>query len=456
VTRSAWIRGLVLICLIESLASARPAFADTSAVEEIVAVLQQKGLIDQATGDEILAKQEKSDALAAAPKPVSSSPSLTEGWTWSGDFRLRDEQFWYGRAFGGNPDDDNRMRYRARLGFTKQVNSFALVGMRAASGTGDWRSTNVSFGQSSNWAPFSLYLDRAYVQLALPDPGGIGLKTSFTGGRMANPFIWKEGLDKLIWDEDIAPTGLALSTSISPAEGTRLFANVGYFVELTQSSATEVKVWGFQLGGSTNVAENVRIGARASLYDWGNVSSDPNFALAPTVTNPSNQRFGNLPTAFDDDVRIGETSAFVGFSGIEQWPLSVYGTLAYNFTAEAGTVSGVRVGPDAAAWMLGFEIGDAKEWFLLGVEYSYVPANAVLALYTDSDMFDGYTNRKGWGAYVARELAANTEFRLSLWDGDTIKTTGSMPNGPYNPAGMTSAYQQANRQRMQADVNFKF
>jgi hypothetical protein len=71
-------------------------------------------------------------------------------------------------------------------------------------------------------------------------------------------------------------------------------------------------------------------------------------------------------------------------------------------------------------------------------------------------MFDGYTNREGWGVYLARELAANTELRLSLWDGEPIETTQSVPNGPYNPAGMTSAFQQANRRRMQADVNFKF
>ncbi len=93
---------------------------------------------------------------------------------------------------------------------------------------------------------------------------------------------------------------------------------------------------------------------------------------------------------------------------------------------------------------------------LLGVEYSYIPANAVLALYTDSDMFDGYTNREGWGVYVARELAANTELKVSLWDSEPIRTTGSTPNGPFNPVGLTSAFQQANRRRMQADLNFKF
>jgi hypothetical protein len=121
-----------------SLGGATLAAADeTNAVEDIVSVLQQKGLIDEATGDEILAKQERSEAKQAAATPaVATGPALTEGIVWSGDFRLRDEQFWYGRAFGGTEDDDNRFRYRARLGFTKQVNSWALVGLRLAVGHG--------------------------------------------------------------------------------------------------------------------------------------------------------------------------------------------------------------------------------------------------------------------------------------------------------------------------------
>ncbi len=448
----------VLAFLTSSMAFSTSARADESnAVEDIVAVLQQKGLIDEATGDEILAKQERSDAKQAAAKPPVSAASLTEGFVWNGDFRLRDEQFWYGRAFGGTADDDNRFRYRARLGFTKQVNSWALVGLRVASGTGDYRSTNVSFGNQANWAPYSVYLDRAYAQFALPDPGGVGLTTTLVGGRVANPFVWKNSVDKMIWDEDISPTGFALTSSISPMEGTKLFGTVGYFVELTQSTDTEAKVFGFQLGGSTALAEKLTVGARASFYDWANVSADPNFAINSTSSSNSNQRFGNLPTAFDDDVHVGETSAFVSWSGIEGWPALVWGTVAYNFTAEAGTVNGVRVGSEAAAWGVGIEIGDPKALVLLGVTYNYIPANAVLALYTDSDMFDGYTNREGFGVYLARELAANTELKLSLWDGEPIRTTGSSSgDGPFNPDTWTSANQQANRRRLQADLNFKF
>jgi hypothetical protein len=178
------------------------------------------------------------------------------------------------------------------------------------------------------------------------------------------------------------------------------------------------------------------------------VSADPTFASRSEAT-------GNLPTAFDADARIAEGSVFVTWSGIEGWPAVVWGTVAYNLTADTGEVDGVRVGPDQTAYGFGIEVGDAKALFLLGLEYSHIPANSVLGLYTDSDMFDGFVNREGFGVYLAREVASNTEFKLSLWEGEPIKTTASGEgNGPYNIS--TSSDHQANRKRLQADLNFKF
>mgnify|MGYP003444056530 CR=1 FL=1 len=58
----------------------------------------------------------------------------------------------------------------------------------------------------------------------------------------------------------------------------------------------------------------------------------------------------------------------------------VWGTVAYNFSADRGTVEGARVGPDQTAYGYGIEIGDAKKFVLIGVEYSHFPATAALSL----------------------------------------------------------------------------
>jgi hypothetical protein len=440
-----------VLALALSVAPSARAADDGGAVEEILTVLRQKGLIDEATEADILAKQERAEAkqasAAAAEKPVSSGPAFLQGFVFSGDFRLRNEQFWYGRAFGGANDDNNRFRYRARIGFTKQLNSWALVGLRLNSSQDrDYRSTNVTFGNTSNWAPDEIYIDQAYLRLNLPDPGGVGLATTFTAGKMANPFVWKNSLDKLLWDEDISPEGFALTTSIAPMEGSKLFLTGAYFIESQQSSDADARVWGLQSGGSVK-AGVTEVGARASYYAWSHVTNDPNF-ISGSLSR------GNLPTGLDEDMDLGEASVYLTFSGIEGWPALLWGTYVRNFTADSGIVDGVPVDDESDAYGFGVEIGDAA-LVRLGVAYNHVEANGVLGLYTDSDLFDGFTNREGFGIYAAHAFSPYSEFKLTLWEGEPIKTTASgANNGPYNIS--TSSDQGANRKRLQADVNFKF
>ncbi len=422
-----------------------------TAVDQIVSVLREKGLIDEATGNEILAKQAKAEAAQAAKAaPPVSQGSLLDGFIFSGDLRLRDEQFWYGRAFGSTADDNNRIRYRARIGFTKQVTPWALVGVRLASGVTDYRSTNVSAGEGADFNYDSVFFDRAYAQFALPDPG-IGLKTSLTAGKMQNPFIWKNGVDRIMWDDDIAPEGVALTTSWSPNERSRLWGTFGYYIELQNSTAVDPRVFGYQAGGSIKVIDAVEVGARVSYYDWEHLGNDASGAgfFGRSAAN------GNLPNAFDPDMSVIESSGYVSWAGLEGWPVILWGTWVQNLAADGAIVDGVRIGAEDQAFGFGLEAGDAKKLLRFGVGYHHVEANAVAALYTDSDLLDGRTNRRGFVLYGFREVATNTELRFSLFDGHPIKTSGSgFGDGPFNISGTTDS--QANRRRLQADLNMKF
>jgi Putative porin len=426
---------------------------DGTAVDQIVAVLREKGLIDAATGDEILAKQAHAEAAQVAKTP-SVSQGLLDGFIFSGDLRLRDEQFWYGSGLGtSGAHDNNRARYRARIGFTKEIVPWALVGVRLVTGTTEYRSTNVTVGQTSNFAFDTVYFDRVYAQFKLPDPG-VGLASTLTVGKMPNPYLWKNGMDKIVWDDDITPEGVALTTTYSPSENVKLFATGGLFIELQSSTHTDPKLWAFQTGGSLKLQQAVEVGARASYYDWRALSNDPNTASQPGFFSRS-QSLGNLISAFDPDMRIIESSGYVSWKGLEDWPMIFWGTWAQNLAANAAVVSGVRVGSNDQAYGFGAEAGDAKAFLRFGVAWQHVEANAVPALYTDSDMFDGLTNREGWSLYGFRELWTNTEVRLSLWNEKPIKTTASgTGTGPFNIS--TSTDSQAYRYRMQADLNFKF
>ncbi|HKC51622.1 MAG TPA: putative porin, partial [Myxococcota bacterium] len=371
---------------------------DGTAVDQIVAILREKGLIDEATGDEILAKQAKSAAAQPEKATPPAGQGLLDGFLFSGDLRLRDEQFWYSRALGANAaNDNNRVRYRARIGFTKQVNPWALIGVRLVSDTSDYRSTNVSVGEASDFSYDSVFFDKVYAQFLIPDPG-IGLKTTLTAGKMANPFIWKNGLDKMLWDEDITPEGVTLSSSYSPTENSKLWANVGYWVELQNASHTDPRITAYQLGGSLKLAESVEAGVRASYYDFVHLAND---ATSATHTGffARSEANGNLPSAFSPDMRIVESSGYVNWAAFEQWPLTVWATWARNAAAQSAVIDGVSVGDNDTAWGFGVEAGDAKKIVRLGVAWQHIEANAVSAQYTDSDMFDGKTNRQGWAVY---------------------------------------------------------
>ena len=455
------VRARVLVCLslyTAVLIAGAARADDTSAVQDIVAILREKGLIDQTTGDEILAKQASSDAKAAkAAATPSVSQGLLEGFIWSGDLRLRDEQFWYMKGMGADgvsANDNNRIRYRARIGFTKQINDWALIGVRIATDTTDYRSTNISAGETSDFQYDSVFFDKVYATFLVPDPG-IGLKTSLTAGKMTNPFLWKNTMERIIWDEDITPEGVALSSTWAPTENTKLFMNLGYFVELQNATQTDPRVYGYQLGGSVKVPEAaVEVGARASYYDWRHLANDANSAthtgfFARTFAN------GNLPNGFDPDMHIIESTGYVTWSGLEEWPITLWGTWAQNLSADGGVVKGVSIGAQDQAFGVGVEGGDAKRWFRAGAAFNHVEANAVVAQYTDSDMFDGRTNREGWALYIWREILPNTELRFTLWDQHPIKTTASgLGNGPFNISATTDS--QASRRRGQFDVNFKF
>ena len=247
---------------------------------------------------------------------------------WSGDFRLRDEQFWYGqRVRRRTADDNNRFRYRARFGFTKQVNPWALVGVRLVTDTTATTAARTSASASRpNLAPYSVYLDRAYgaVHAARSrrhrprrppsSPGGSRTRSS---GR--TPSTRSSGTRT---SARPASRSRARSRRSRARSSSRPSATSS---SCTQAQLTDTKVWGFQLGGSsTRRARSSRLGARASFYDWEQRSSnDPNFAIRDASTGTSNQHFGNLPTAFNDDVaRSASRTVYVSWSGIEDWPAS--------------------------------------------------------------------------------------------------------------------------------------
>ena len=320
----------------------------TGTIEEIVAILRNEGLIDEATQQKLLVKH-------ASEREKKHTNGVLEGLEWSGDLRVRHEAFWFdGDATGARePDNRYRLRYRARIGFEKQLSDRVRVGLRLASGVGSNRGTNVSFGEQPDFGPEDIFIDRAWVELRLGDGP---VDTRLRLGKVSNPFRWRVDLDRLMWDPDITPEGGTLQVQKSFGERGELWGTFGAFIAEENSgvvgSKSDPKVFVLQLGATRRLTDALELGGRVSAYEWR--SLDRTFIeRAKTL--------GNLDSAFDGKARIGELSAYGRFMASEACPVLLHGSLERNFTADSAPIGGGLGDAEDIAWAAGFEVGDARK-----------------------------------------------------------------------------------------------
>ena len=249
----------VLLAL-ASLSAAAPAPAEENpALVETLAILRERGLIDEAKHAELVTKNQAWEA---------SHPSLLSRLEWSGDFRGRLEDFWYQEDdFDVDTQDRNRLRYRLRIGARAKVNDVVTAGFRLASGENDHRSTNQTLGREDDFGPDSIFIDQAYVELAMPKqllPETMTLKGIV--GKQANPFLWKNGKDFMIWDQDITPEGVGFQVAGLPTETLSLYGNAGYFIVDENGSSKDPHVLGIQGGFGLAPTDVFDFGGRVSFY----------------------------------------------------------------------------------------------------------------------------------------------------------------------------------------------
>jgi hypothetical protein len=437
--------GGVLVTI--SLAGLTPGTAHADAdpaqetLEEVLQILAERGIIDETQHARLVAKAQSGEGGSH-----DVAAQLLDGFEWSGDLRLRYETFWYDKDSSGEDRDNRyRFRYRARLGFKKKLTDRFKVAMRLASGTHDPtsdpdrarenRTTNVTLGDEEDFDYDPIYIDRVYAEFLLPETSGIASKLH--GGKIPNPFIWKHGKDFLVWDKDVNPEGFAFMAQRPLSERTRLFFNVGYFIADENATSKDPKVTAAQLGGTTRLSDDIEVGLRFSAYEWRSLDDD-------FVTRAGAR--GNLPSAFDGGATIGDVGAFARFTSWDAWPLELYGTFVKNFEADSATIGGISVDEEDEALGLGFELGSSKKWVKLGVGYFRLEANSVIAQFTDSDLFDGLTNRRGWLLYASRRLAPGVELKLEFFDSDSIK----------NSTPFQTSVGNGDRKRFRTDIQFKY
>jgi hypothetical protein len=413
---------LALVGVLAGVASAEA--AEEAVIEEVLAILKERGIVDEAKHAELVAKNQAYETKRA---------SLLSKIIWTGDFRARLENIWYDEdELGGDPDNRHRARYRLRLGAIVPVNEWVTAGFRLASGELENRSTNRTLGRGIDFDRDTIAIDEAYLQLKLPIPAG---STSLVFGKQSNPFLWKNGKDYMTWDPDYSPEGVSLRWTMQPSEAVGLFANAGYFLIDESGSSKDPHVFALQGGGSLQATELLAVGGRLSWYSYGSLN-------AGFFTRHG--AFGNvgLSDASDGSLDQMELSAFGRAALSEAWPVLVHAHYTKNF--DAADLPGES--KQDTGWGIAVEVGDAKQIAMLGVGYYSLEADFAPALYIDSDLTDGFTNREGWAIYATRQIFSNTEFTLELFVSDEIDDS----------AIFATSVEAAERYRLRSDVSLRF
>jgi hypothetical protein len=371
--------------------------------------------------------------------------------SFSGDIRGRFEVFKYSiDATGNEKDTRSRIRYRFRLNGKAIINNRANFQMLIGTGLFDNRSGNVTLGDPVDFGVNAIGLRRAFLTLSPWEhgklPGDRG-HWDFQFGRVANPFLWKHGLDKMLWDNDLAFSGINSTFDIKLGDPAVLFINAGYYYIDENSSGADPYLASIQ-AGVTGGGEKIKAGIRGTFHHFDEL--DTLFVQRGVDgSGGATESGGNVPDGMTGSVYGGrmnviESQVFITFKAGEV-PLTVYGGGSQNMDAEPSDLYG-GVGKNDIAYNAGFEGGDSKKWIELGGAWYHIEANAFPSQFIDSDFLDGRTNRKGLLVYVERRIMKNSDFMVQAFNSDAIKTRNDLGNSVKN----------AERFRLQVDLIYKF
>lgn len=326
-------------------------------------------------------------------------------FSFSGDFRLRDEPF-----FGGPSNqslDQNRERFRLRFNVTAKLNDDFGGGFSLASGDiNDPTSTNQT--ATGFYTRKAIAIDKAYVDYS---PRGFHVLT-LIGGKFGYPWYNTE----LTWDKDLNPEGVAQTLVFNTSTPVlKKIALVGFElpfsqvagVSTTNQSSVESVVYGGQLQTTWQLAKWLKFGAYTGFYNYHN--ADP-IALAlakASAKNPQTPLTGLLPLGTGNTVQnsiVTTTSTNEVTVAGTSYPTGVTTITNAQFASKFGLFDSLArfdITTPSDKWPIAF-IGDYVQNTEACANVDHIlaaPANTASLHYTQSTNFpcDPSQRRGYWG-----------------------------------------------------------
>jgi opacity protein-like surface antigen len=392
----------VAIGLIISLFAAGVSFAGE--IDLLLEKLVDKGVLTGAEAQQIKIETQEKVKKEIATGNSASLPSWVQNIKLKGDLRLR-YQNQHDKNDNNILKDVNIGRVRVRLGLEGKVNEKLTAGIGIATGSGDPRSTNISFGDYNSKK--QIVLDYAYAKYAaLP-------WLTLVGGKMLPGDVFWEPTD-LIWDTDITPEGAVVGLSKGLGLKTKLFLNSGFLVAQTDSTSTS-GASGFlvQPGVDFKFNDNISLKGAVSYtafdvkdqvpssYDKG---SNTKYNSTSATTGNYSYNYGMVNPALE--LKIMEPFKPLG---LDVESLKFFGEYVNN----------VDVSKKNTGFSMGFQFGKDKieKWGDWQVRYVYamLGKDAVLDILPDSDRYSGKTGMRSHEGIFTFGLGKNTSLGFDVY-----------------------------------------
>lgn len=406
--------------------------------------------------------QIKAEVLAQSKSERWGNPGTLPDWldriSMSGDIRVRNEYVklnpvnsapgaglsdgvftraanLVGGALVGNlPTGDTQNNYdfsslRARLNIDAAVSEMVSAGVSISTGNTNARnSMSQNLGQNFNY--YSMVIDKAYVKLDMT-PG-----LSFTGGRIANPFVSTD----LLFADDVNFEGFALSTKFNVTPALQVFGTAGWFpLRMNMPGTTSGRNLGaLQAGLNWNLTPKTNFKVAASMYDFVNIvgtaETDTMQVTAPDYVTryeyPANFRqMGNTlfiinAPSTDPNINWGLASKFKEVDLVASLDIGHFDP--FHIVLVSDYVKNIGFDRHDIFMRTGYNLIDGKntgyqEKILIGMPvmkqhgdwnvslaYRYLGSDAVLDAFVNPDFGLGSTNTKGTIFTVNYDIYKNT------------------------------------------------
>lgn len=183
--------------------------------------------------------------------------------------------------------------------------------------------------------------DQAFLRYA---PAGW---VTLWAGKVPNPLVE----NRLLWDKDVNPRGLAQQVAVPLSSGGKLFANLGEFVLAEAAGADNPEVWTAQVGAEWTTAGSDAWTAAVTYYDYLHLD----VAVLPYGRIANSRTVGGL-LLYDFNV----IALYAAYRHPGRWPVEVVIETSENLEAPGGSNGAgaqVRVGKNrrlgdwSAAWV---------------------------------------------------------------------------------------------------------